>query len=60
MGHFTGMVDLDAWSPQLIRRTASDEEYPLTLDLRRRVPRGWGSRASEWCFVTVLGRYWKR
>jgi uncharacterized protein (DUF2126 family) len=42
MGHTTGMVDLEALDAQLIRRAASDDEYPLTLDLRRRVPRGWG------------------
>ncbi|MFL6043523.1 MAG: DUF2126 domain-containing protein [Propionibacteriaceae bacterium] len=42
MGHSTGMIDLDVLESQLIRRTASDDEYPLTLDLRRRVPHGWG------------------
>jgi hypothetical protein len=42
MGHSTGMIDLDALDSQLIRRKASDDEYPLTLDLRRRVPGGWG------------------
>jgi len=42
MGHATGMIDLEALGSQLIRRAASEEEYPLTLDLRRHVPRGWG------------------
>jgi uncharacterized protein (DUF2126 family) len=42
MGHATGIVDLDALEAQRNRRTASDDEYPVTLDLRRRVPRGWG------------------
>jgi hypothetical protein len=36
------MIDLEALDSQLIRRAASDEEYPLTLDLRRHVPSGWG------------------
>jgi uncharacterized protein (DUF2126 family)/transglutaminase-like putative cysteine protease len=42
MGHATSMIDLEALDSQLIRRAARDEEYPLTLDLRRHVPRGWG------------------
>jgi uncharacterized protein (DUF2126 family) len=42
MAHTTGMIDLEALDSELIRRAASDDEYPLTLDLRRRVPRGWG------------------
>jgi len=42
MGHATGMIDIEALDAQLLRRAASDDEYPLTLDLRRRVPRGWG------------------
>jgi len=42
MGHTTGMIDIEALDAQLLRRAASDDEYPLTLDLRRRVPRGWG------------------
>ena len=42
MGHATGMIHLEALGSQLIRRAASEEEYPLTLDLRRHVPRGWG------------------
>jgi uncharacterized protein (DUF2126 family)/transglutaminase-like putative cysteine protease len=47
MGHTTGMIDLEALDSQLIRRTASDDEYPLTLDLRRPVPRGWGVHGSR-------------
>jgi uncharacterized protein (DUF2126 family) len=42
MGHTTGIIDIDALDTQLIRRAASSDEYPLTLDLRRRVPRAWG------------------
>ena len=30
------------WTPQLAWRAAEADEYPLTLDLRRRVPRHWG------------------
>jgi uncharacterized protein (DUF2126 family) len=40
MGHTTGKIDIDALDGQLVRRAASDDEYPLTLDLRRQ--RGWG------------------
>jgi uncharacterized protein (DUF2126 family)/transglutaminase-like putative cysteine protease len=47
MGHTTGLIDLEALDSQLIRRAASDDEYPLTLDLRRRVPRGWGVHESR-------------
>ena len=46
MGHATGMIDLEALDAQLIRRSATDDEYPLTLDLRRRVPRAWGFGSS--------------
>jgi uncharacterized protein (DUF2126 family)/transglutaminase-like putative cysteine protease len=42
MGHTTGMIDVEALDAQLIRRSAGDDEYSLTLDLRRRVPRAWG------------------
>jgi uncharacterized protein (DUF2126 family)/transglutaminase-like putative cysteine protease len=42
MGHTTGVIDIDALDTELIRRAASEDEYPLTLDLRRRVPRAWG------------------
>jgi uncharacterized protein (DUF2126 family) len=41
MGHITGVIDLEALDAQLIRRSAGDDEFPLTLDLRRRVPRAW-------------------
>jgi uncharacterized protein (DUF2126 family)/transglutaminase-like putative cysteine protease len=50
MGHTTGMIDLEALDAQLTRRAVGDDDYPLTLDLRRRVPRAWGldsSRAGE-------------
>jgi uncharacterized protein (DUF2126 family)/transglutaminase-like putative cysteine protease len=38
MGHTTGVIDLELLDSQLLRRSASADEYPLTLDLRRRVP----------------------
>jgi uncharacterized protein (DUF2126 family)/transglutaminase-like putative cysteine protease len=47
MGHATGMIDLEALDAQLTKRSAGDDEYPLTLDLRRRVPRAWGVGSSQ-------------
>jgi uncharacterized protein (DUF2126 family) len=47
MGQATGVIDLEALDAQLIRRSARDDEYPLTLDLRRRVPRAWGLGSSQ-------------
>ena len=47
MGHLTGVIDLEALDAQLIRRSAGDDEFPLTLDLRRRVPRAWGVETSR-------------
>jgi hypothetical protein len=47
MGHITGVIDIEALDAQLIRRAASDDEFPMTLDLRRRVPRGWGQGESQ-------------
>jgi uncharacterized protein (DUF2126 family) len=47
MGHTTGMIDLEALDAQLIERAAGDDEYPLTLDLRRRVPRARGLGSSQ-------------
>ena len=47
MGHTTGMIDIEALDAQLLRRAAAEDEYPLTLDLRRRVPRRWGIERSE-------------
>ena len=47
MGHSTGVIDLEALDAQLIRRSAGDDEFPLTLDLRRRVPRAWGFGTSQ-------------
>ena len=41
MSQTTGMVDVEALDAQLAWRAAGSE-YPLTLDLRRRVPRRWG------------------
>ncbi|MCW2802643.1 MAG: transglutaminase [Propionibacteriaceae bacterium] len=42
VGHTSGEVDVDALTEQLSWRAVSDTEYPLTLDLRRRLPRRWG------------------
>ena len=42
MGHTTGVIDIEALDAQLAWRSAAGTEYPLTLDLRRRVPRRWG------------------
>ena len=47
-GHTTGVIDLEALDAELIRRAASGDEYPLTLDLRRRVPRSWGLGGPSW------------
>jgi hypothetical protein len=46
MGHITGPIDIDALDARLIRRAANGDECPLTLDLRRRVPRAWGIEGS--------------
>jgi uncharacterized protein (DUF2126 family) len=42
MGHTTGVIDVDGLDAQLLWRAASETEYPLTLDLRRRLPKRWG------------------
>ena len=42
MSQTTGMVDVEALDAQLAWRAAGGDEFPLTLDLRRRVPRYWG------------------
>jgi uncharacterized protein (DUF2126 family) len=47
MGHATRTIDLEALDAQLTSRSAGDDEYPLTLDLRRRVPRAWGFGTSR-------------
>ena len=47
MGHTTGLIDPEALDAQLTSRSAGDDEFPLTLDLRRRVPRAWGFRSSQ-------------
>ena len=47
MGHPTPTIDLEALDAELASRTAGDDEYPLTLDLRRRVPRAWGFGTSQ-------------
>jgi uncharacterized protein (DUF2126 family) len=41
-GRTPGEVDVDALVEQLAWRTAGGSDHPLTLDLRRRVPRSWG------------------
>ncbi len=42
MGFSAGEVDVDALEEELTWRSASRDDSPLTLDLRRRVPRSWG------------------
>ncbi|GAA3607526.1 transglutaminase family protein [Microlunatus ginsengisoli] len=42
MGHTTGVIDIDALGSQAAWRRYGGDDYPLTLDLRRRLPRGWG------------------
>jgi uncharacterized protein (DUF2126 family) len=42
MGHTTGMVDVEALDQALAWRAAEVDEFPLTLDLRRRRPQHWG------------------
>ncbi|MCW2810446.1 MAG: transglutaminase [Friedmanniella sp.] len=42
MGHTTGVIDVDDLDAQLLWRAAGETEYPLTLDLRRHLPRRWG------------------
>jgi transglutaminase-like putative cysteine protease len=37
MGHTAGEIDIEALDEQLITRSAGNDDYPLTLDLRRRV-----------------------
>ena len=41
-GHTTGVIDVDALSERDAWRVGDADEYPLTLDLRRRTPRRWG------------------
>jgi uncharacterized protein (DUF2126 family) len=42
MGHTTGVIDVGDLEAQLAWRATSGTDYPLTLDLRRRVPERWG------------------
>jgi len=42
MGHTPGEIDVDALEAELLHRTTDGTDYPLTLDLRRRVPSSWG------------------
>ena len=42
IGHTTGVVDLEALDAARAWRAAEADEYPLTLDLRRRRPLRWG------------------
>ena len=42
MGHTTGMVDVEALDQALAWRAAEADEFPVTLDLRRRRPQHWG------------------
>ncbi len=42
LGHATGEIDVEALDAQLAWRATTDTDYPLTLDLRRRLPQHWG------------------
>ena len=42
IGHTTGEIDVEALDAELAWRASTDTDYPLTLDLRRRLPRRWG------------------
>jgi uncharacterized protein (DUF2126 family)/transglutaminase-like putative cysteine protease len=42
MGHTPGEIDVEALEAELLRRTNDGTDYPVTLDLRRRVPSSWG------------------
>jgi uncharacterized protein (DUF2126 family)/transglutaminase-like putative cysteine protease len=42
MGHTTGVIDIDALESQAAWRRHGVDDYPLTLDLRRRLPKSWG------------------
>ena len=42
VGQTTGVVDLEALDAALAWRAAEPDEYPVTLDLRRRRPPRWG------------------
>jgi uncharacterized protein (DUF2126 family) len=42
MGHTTGVIDIDALESQAAWRRYGADDYPLTLDLRRRLPKSWG------------------
>ena len=42
MGHTTGVIDVDALESQAAQRSGAADDYPLTLDLRRRTPPRWG------------------
>ncbi len=44
MGHTSGSIDVEGAEAQLVWHTTLESEYPLTLDLRRRLPRRWGRR----------------
>ncbi len=42
LGHTVGRVDVDALRARQTWHSAGDGDYPLTLDLRHRIPRSWG------------------
>ena len=42
MGHTPGEIDVEGLEAELARRAAKGTDYPLTLDLRRRLPSSWG------------------
>jgi uncharacterized protein (DUF2126 family) len=42
MGHTTGVIDTDRLAERVAWRGSDLDDYPLTLDLRRRTPPRWG------------------
>jgi uncharacterized protein (DUF2126 family)/transglutaminase-like putative cysteine protease len=42
MGHTTGVIDIDTLESAGAWRRYAGDDYPLTLDLRRRLPQSWG------------------
>jgi uncharacterized protein (DUF2126 family)/transglutaminase-like putative cysteine protease len=42
VGRAAGLIDVEALDAEQAWRSAQRDDYPLTLDLRRRTPRSWG------------------
>jgi uncharacterized protein (DUF2126 family) len=41
-GYTTGVIDVEALDAEAAWRRVDQADHPLTLDLRRRPPAGWG------------------